>query len=99
MSHELRAVDLRPGEQLIRLHRFRFLKPSGCALGGVEVVVEEHLGPLPAGAPRCTARPDHSQFVPRPELTVSGDTVEDALARCLASIRPRRFIDLFLPTQ
>jgi hypothetical protein len=92
------GIELRTGEQLVRLHRFRFMKSSGCALGGVELIVEEVLGPVPPGGARCTARPDHPTFVPRPEFTASGDSVEEALARCVAAIRPRRFIELFLPT-
>jgi hypothetical protein len=91
------TLELRPSEQLIRIHRFRFLKASGCAMGGVDLVVEEALGAVPPGAARCTARPDHPTFVPKPEFTAGGDSVDEALARCLAAVRPRRFIELFLP--
>jgi hypothetical protein len=91
-------IELRTGEQLVRLHRFRFVKASGCAMGGVELIVEETLGPVPPGTPRCTARPDHPTFVPRPEFMASGDSLDEALTRCLAAIRPRRFIELFFPT-
>ncbi|HSB72132.1 MAG TPA: hypothetical protein VLT62_22610 [Candidatus Methylomirabilis sp.] len=90
-------MDLRQGEQLIRIHRFRFVKPSGCGLGSIDLMVEEILGPATDGAPRCTARPDHRELVPRPEFTAHGDTVEEALGSCLAAIRPRRFYELFLP--
>ncbi len=90
-------MNLRPGEELIEIHRFRFTKASGCAMGGVDLVVEERIGPVPSGSARCTARPDHPTFVSRPEFTVSGDSVEDALDRCLAAIRHRRFVELFLP--
>jgi len=90
-------MDLRQGELLIRIHRFRYLKPSGCGLGGIELVVEESLTATSDGTPRCTARPDHHELVPRPEFTVHGETVEEALGNCLAAIRPRRFFELFLP--
>ncbi len=90
-------MDLRAGERLVRIHRFRFMKPSGCAMGGVDLVVEEMIGPVPSGSARCTAHPDHGTFVSRTEFTVSGDSVEEALDRCLAAIRHRRFIELFLP--
>ena len=91
------ALELPQGEQLSRLHRFRFLKAQGCGLSGADVVVEEAVGPVLAGNPRCTARPDHSDLVARPELTRHGETVEEALANCLAAVRPRRFYELFLP--
>lgn len=90
-------MEIRAGEQLVQIHRFRFMKASGCAMGGVDLVVEETIGSVSPGAGRCTARPDHPTFVSRPEFTVSGDSVEDALGRCLAAIRHRRFIELFLP--
>lgn len=90
-------MDLRQGEQLIRIHRFRFVKPSGCGLGSIELMVEESLTSAPGGGPRCTARPDHQELVPRPEFTAHGDTVEEALDHCLAAIRTRRFYELFLP--
>jgi hypothetical protein len=90
-------MDVRQGEQLIRIHRFRFVKPSGCGLGSIDLVVEESLDSPTDGNPRCTARPDHHELVPRPEFTVHGDTVEEALGNCLASIRPRRFYEVFLP--
>ena len=96
MNQEL-TVELRQGEQLIRIHRFRFLKAQGCGLSGTDVIVEEGLGPRPDGQPRCTARPDHRELVSRPEFTHHGETVEEALATCLAAIRPRRFYELFLP--
>ncbi len=91
-------MDLKSGEQLLRIHRFRFVKASGCGLGAIELVVEEALGPVPTGASRCTARPDHKELVPRPEFTLHGETVEEALERCVATIRPRRFAEIFFPT-
>ncbi len=91
-------MELKPGEQLIRVHRFRFVKASACGLGGIELVVEESLGTVPSGTPRCTARPDHKELVPRAEFTVQGDSVEEALEKCLAAVRPRRFYELFLPS-
>jgi hypothetical protein len=90
-------VDLREGEQLIRVHRFRFVKAQGCGLGGVDLVVEEALGPVPPETPRCTARPEHPELVPKPEFTRPGDTVDEAVEHCLEAIRPRRFYELFLP--
>ncbi len=90
-------MDLHAGEHLVRIHRFRFMKASGCAMGGVDLVVEETIGAVAPGAARCTARPDHPTFVSRPEFSVAGESVEDALDRCLAAIRHRRFIELFLP--
>lgn len=91
------VIDLRQGEQLIRIHRFRFLKAQGCGLTGTDVIVEEAVGPVSSGAPRCTARPDHVELVPKPEFSQTGDTVEEALGKCLGAIRPRRFYELFLP--
>ena len=91
------AVELRQGEQLSRIQRFRFLKAQGCGLSGIDLVVEEAVGPVLSGNPRCTARPDHAELVARPEFTKHGETVEEALGNCLAAIRPRRFYELFLP--
>jgi hypothetical protein len=96
MNQQL-AVELRQGEQLSRFHYFRFLKAQGCGLSGVDLVVEEAVGPVLSGNPRCTARPDHAELVARPEFTAKGETVEEALSGCLAAIRPRRFFELFLP--
>jgi hypothetical protein len=90
-------MDLPQGEQLVRIHRFRFLKVSGCGHTSADLVVEEALAPVPAGTPRCTARPDHPELVPRREFSAHGDTVEEALGNCLAAIRPRRFYELFHP--
>lgn len=90
-------MDLRQGEQLIRVHRFRFIKAIGCGQTSADVLVEEALGPVHPGTPRCTARPDHPELVPRPEFTTQGDTVEEAVGHCLEAIRPRRFYELFLP--
>ncbi len=90
-------MELRPGEQLLRLHRFRFWKAMGCGQSSLELLVEEALGPVQPDAPRCTARPDHPELVSKPEFTKPGDTVEEAVANCLEAIRPRRFYELFLP--
>ncbi len=91
-------MEIKAGEQLVRIHHFRFMKASGCGLGAIELVVEEALGPAAPGARRCTARPDHRELVPRPEFTRHGDTVEEALEHCVATIRPRRFAEIFFPT-
>jgi hypothetical protein len=90
-------MALREGEQLCRIHRYRFLKAQGCGLTGIDLVVEEAVGPVPPDSPRCMARPDHAELVPKPEFTKGGETVEEALANCLAALRPRRFYELFLP--
>jgi hypothetical protein len=90
-------VELLQGEQLSRIHRFRFLKAQGCGLSGIDLVVEEVVGAVLPGNARCTARPDHAELVSKPEFTKSGDTVEEALANTIAAIRPRRFYELFLP--
>jgi hypothetical protein len=90
-------MDLMQGEQLRRVQRFRFLTVQGCGQSGIDLVVEEAVGPVPPGTPRCTARPDHPELVSRPEFTVEGGTVEEALGNCLAAIRRRRFYELFLP--
>ena len=90
-------MDLRPAEQLIRIHRFRFVKAQGCGVTGIDLHVEEALGPVQPETPRCTARPDHPELVTKPEFTTPGGTVEEAVANCLAAIRPRRFYELFLP--
>jgi hypothetical protein len=90
-------VELRQGERLLRVHRFRFWKAMGCGQGSIDLLVEEALGPVPPETPRCTARPDHAELVTKPEFTKAGDTVEEAVANCLSAIRPRRFYELFLP--
>jgi len=90
-------VELRQGERLLRVHRFRFWKAMGCGQSSIELLVEEALGPVPPETPRCTARPDHAELVTRPEFSRTGDTVEEAVANCLEAIRPRRFYELFLP--
>lgn len=36
-------MELLPGEQLLRVHRSRFLKTSGCGLSSISLVVEEAL--------------------------------------------------------
>jgi hypothetical protein len=55
------------------------------------------LGPVPPETPRCTARPEHPELVPKPEFTRPGETVDEAVEHCLEAIRPRRFYELFLP--
>jgi hypothetical protein len=91
------AVELLQGEQLSRIHRFRLLKAQGCGLSGIDLLVEEAVGAVLPGHARCTARPEHAELVPKPEFTTAGETVEEALANCIAAIRPRRFYELFLP--
>lgn len=90
-------MELLPSEQLLRVHRFRFLKANGCGQSSTSLVVEETVSSLPPGTPRCTARPDHPELVPRSEFTARGESVEEALQNCLAAIRPRRFYELFHP--
>lgn len=90
-------MDLLQGEQLLRIHRFRFLKASGCGQSSTSLIVEEALAPVPPGTPRCTARPDHPELVSRPEFTAHRETVEETLQNCLTAIRPRRFYELFQP--
>lgn len=89
---------LRPGEQLIRIHTFRFMRAQGCALGGVTIRVEESLSPAIDPAERCIARPDHPERFPKPQFLATGGTVEAALQNLLEKVRPHPAHDLFLPT-
>ena len=93
--------SLRAGERLTRLHAFRFYSSQGCALGSIDIVVEEALGPAsePPAAGRCVARPQHARLVPRPEYTVRGETVEAAVQLLVERLRSRPLTDAFLPTQ
>ncbi len=88
---------LTAGERLIRVHRFRYVRPAGCALEAGDILVEETLGEVREGFPRCTARPDHPDLVTRPEFVVPGESVETVLKALIEKIRPRRFHELFLP--
>ncbi len=88
---------LRAGERLVRVHRFRFTGGRGCGLGVTDIVVEEALGDVADAAARCQARPDHPTRVPRPHLTVSAPTVEEALQALIEKIRGGSPVDLFLP--
>lgn len=89
---------LQKGEQLIRLHRFRLQRATGCAWASVDLLVEEALGPVEDETRRCIAKPDHPQRVPKPDLLGAGGTVWAALEQLLFRIRGRRAPDLFLPT-
>ena len=92
------TVDfLRPGERLVRVHRFRFTGGRGCALGTTDIIVEEDLGPVADSAARCQARPDHLTRVPRPHLYVNAETVEGALRACIEKMRGSAAGDLFFP--
>ncbi|MGH7405668.1 MAG: hypothetical protein ACREJA_07310, partial [Candidatus Methylomirabilales bacterium] len=90
---------LQSGERLIRIHRFRYVRAVGCTLGGLLLTVEESLGDVPDTSRRCVARPDHPERVPRPELTVYGETVEAALRGLIEKLRARRPPEIFLPTE
>jgi hypothetical protein len=89
---------LRAGEQLVRLHQFRFFTSQGCALGSVDIVVEEALGPEAPEAVRCLARPQHARLVPKPDYTVRATTVEEAVRILVERLRSRPLTDAFLPT-
>lgn len=94
------VVDfLRAGELLTRVHRFRYFRAVGCALGGLILTVEEALGEVRDPSGRCTARPDHPEWVPRPEFTVYAESVEAALKALIEKLRPRRPQEIFLPTE
>jgi rhodanese-related sulfurtransferase len=90
---------LQTGERLVRVHRFRFARPAGCALGTLDLVAEESLGDVPDPARRCVARPEHPTQVARPEFTVYGETVEAALRALIEKLRGRRPSEVFLPTE
>lgn len=90
---------LQAGEQLVHVHHFRYFTSQGCALGSIDVVVEEALGPAASEAARCLARPQHPRLVPRPEYTVRAATVEAALQSLVERLRHRPLTDAFLPTR
>lgn len=90
---------LQPGEHLIRIHRFRYLRAVGCTLGGLILSVEESLGEVSDPSRRCMARPDHPELVPRPEFTVFAENVEAAVRGLIEKLRPRRPQEIFLPTE
>ena len=87
------------GERLTRVHRFRYQKAVACALGTIELVVEESLDEVQDTSKRCVARPDHPQRVARPELTVYGESIEEALRVLIEKLRGRRPQDVFFPTE
>jgi len=90
---------LQSGERLIRVHRFRFIRPAGCALGMLDLTVEESLGDVQDPSRRCVARPEHPTQVARPEFTVYGETVEAALRALIEKLRGRRPTEIFLPQE
>lgn len=89
---------LQPGERLMRVHRFRYLRAVTCALGVLDLLVEETLGEVPEPTKRCVARPDHPVQVARPELTVYGASVEEAVRVLIEKLKGRRAQEIFLPT-
>lgn len=89
---------LRPGEQLVRIHYYRFFSAQGCALGSVDIVVEEALGPDAPATARCVARPQHDRLVTRPEYIIRAETVDAAVQRLVERLRARPLTDAFLPT-
>lgn len=89
---------LQSGERLMRVHRFRYLRAVTCALGTLDLVVEETLGEVQDPAKRCVARPDHPVQVVRPELTVYGESVEGAVWVLIKNLRGRSPQEIFLPT-
>lgn len=89
---------LQAGERLLRVHRFRYVRAVACALGILELVVEETLGQVQDPSRRCVARPDHPVQVVRPELTVYGESVEGAVRTLIEKLRGRRPQEIFLPT-
>lgn len=94
------VVDfLGSGEWLTRVHRFRYFRAVGCALSGLILTVEEALGEIRDPSKRCTARPDHPEWVPRPEFTVYAESVEAALKALIEKLRSRRPQEIFLPTE
>ena len=95
-----KTVDfLQSGERLTRIHRFRYLRAVSCALGMVDLIVEESLGAVAEPARRCVARPEHPIQMARPEFTVTGETVEAALCSLIEKVRGRRPHEIFLPTE
>lgn len=90
---------LRAGEQLVRIHYYRFFSAQGCALGSVDIVVEEALDPEAPAAVRCAARPHHARLVARPEFIIRAETVDAAVRSLVERLRARPLSDAFLPTQ
>ena len=90
---------LQSGERLVQVHRFRYLRAVACALGTLDLVVEESLDDVDDPSKRCVARPDHPERVPRPELTAYGETVEAAVCSLVEKVRGRRPHEIFLPTE
>lgn len=88
---------LRAGEQLVRVHYYRFFSAQGCALGSVDIVVEEALGPEAPPAARYVARPQHARLVTRPEYIMRAESVEAAVRRLVERLRGRPLTDAFLP--
>lgn len=86
------------GERLARIHRFRYQRAVACTLGTIELIVEESLGEVEDPSRRCVARADHPERVPKPDLTVFGESVEEALRVLVEKIRGRRPQEIFLPT-
>jgi rhodanese-related sulfurtransferase len=100
------AVPPRPGidfllsgERLIRVHRFRYQRAVACALGTLDLTVEETLGDVPDPSKRCLARPEHPERVARPDLTIFAEGVEGAVKALIEKLRGRRPADIFLPTE
>lgn len=93
----MEAGYLTSGEQLCRLHRFRYSRPIGCAHTSHEIVVEEVMGSISDESQRCLARLDHQELVARPEFFGHGASVDQALRACIEKVRPRRFAELFFP--
>jgi len=93
------ADFLQSGERLVRIHRLRYLRAVSCALGMIDLVVEESLGAVADPARRCVARPEHPIQVARPEFTVTGETVEAAVRTLIEQLRGRRPREVFLPTE
>jgi len=92
------STFLRAGEQLVHIHHYRFFSAEGCALGSVDIVVEEALGADTAAAGRCVARPQHARLVARPEYTVRAESVDAAVRHLVERLRSRPLTDAFLPT-
>ena len=86
------------GERLTRVHRFRYQRAVACALGTIDLVVEESLGEVPDQSKRCVARPDHPERVAKADLTVFGESVEEVLRVLVEKLRGRRPQEIFLPT-
>lgn len=82
----------------VQIHRFRYVRAVMCALGTIELVVEETLGQVQDPSKRCVARPDHPVQVVRPELTVYGESVKGAFQALIEKLRGRRPQEIFLPT-